>query len=442
MSAADGAARRRKAGGRPFAVSGPGVTPSVSEREPAWQRTALPNGVRVVSEPVPGARSLSVGVWVGLGSRDEPEEQAGLCHVLEHLIFKGTADRDARALSLAFDAVGGEMNAYTAKERTAYYSRVPAGADEIGVDLLLEAVTEAALRAEDLEGERDVILEELAGAEDDPIDWADTKLYEVLFAGHPLGREVIGTAQSVAAIGRDDVARFVAEQHHGANVVITAAGVVDHERLVDAVGRRFGDLAAGRAPVRERPGGDGRGRVHVRRRTEQTQLTMGWRCGGLHSTDRYALTVLEHVLGDGPASRLFYEVREQRSLAYSVGSSLSLYSDVGTLVVSTAVAPDRAVETRRVIEGEIARVAADGITEEELRAAQGYVIGSMLLGLEEASTCMARLGYLELTYGGITPIETYLDKIRAVTLEDVRRVAAITFAAPPAQATVGPRSVR
>lgn len=440
MSTADGAARRRKAGGRPFAVSG--ADPRAAEREPAWQRTVLPNGVRVVSEPVAGARSLSVGVWVGLGSRDEPEELAGLCHVLEHLIFKGTADRDARALSLAFDAVGGEMNAYTAKERTAYYSRVPAGADEIGIDLLLEAVTEAALRAEDLDGERDVILEELAGAEDDPMDWADTKLYEVLFAGHPLGREVIGTAETVAAIGRDDVAGFVADHHRGSNVVVTAAGVVEHERLVDAVGRRFGELTEGRAPLRDRPGGGGTGRVHIRRRTEQTQLTMGWRCGGLHSPDRYALTVLEHVLGDGPASRLFYEVREQRSLAYSVGSSLSLYSDVGTLVVSTAVAPDRAVETRRVIEGEIARVVTDGITGEELAAAQGYVIGSTLLGLEEASTCMARLGYLELTYGAITPIETYLDKIRAVTLADVQRVAAATFSVPPAQATVGPRSVR
>ncbi|MEZ5235941.1 MAG: M16 family metallopeptidase [Acidimicrobiia bacterium] len=439
MSPAEGAARRRKAGGRPFAVSG---ADRVRVDEPSWQRTELPNGVRVVSEPVPGARSLSVGVWVGLGSRDEPAERAGLCHVLEHLIFKGTEAHDARALSLAFDAVGGEMNAYTAKERTAYYSRVPAGADEIGVDLLLDAVTGAALRAEDLAAERDVILEELAGAEDDPIDWADTKLYEVLFADHPLGREVIGSAETVAAIGRDDVAGFVAEQHRGANLVITAAGVVDHERLVDAVEARFGHLAPGVRPQREAPGGTGKGRIHVRRRTEQTQLTLGWRCGGLHNADRYALTVLEHVLGDGPASRLFYEVRERRALAYSVGTSLSLYSDVGTLVVSTAVAPDRGAETRKVIEGEIGRVAADGITEEELAAAQGFVIGSTLLGLEEASTCMARLGYLELTYDTIAPIETYLDKIRAVTLADVQRVAATTFAATPAVATVGPRTVR
>lgn len=436
MSSTRGAARRRQAGGRPLAVSGD-VQP-----EPTWQRTALPNGVRVVSEPVAGARSLSVGVWVGHGSRDEPAETAGLCHLLEHLIFKGTAERDARSLSLAFDAVGGEMNAYTTKERTAYYSRVPAGAEEIGVDLLLEAVTRAALREEDLAGEREIILEELAGAEDDPADWADTKLYEVLFADHPLGREVIGSADTVGAITRADVARFVAEGHHGANVVVTAAGVVDHDRLVDSVGRWLGTLPAGAPPVRVAPTGRGSGRVHVRRRTEQTQLALGWRCGGLHSDDRHALTVLEHVLGDGPASRLFHEVREVRSLAYSVGSSLSLYSDVGTLLVATAVAPERAAETLRVIEGEVARLAGGGITEAELVAAQGYVVGSTLLGLEEASTCMARLAYLELTYGGVTPIETYLDHIRAVTLADVARVASTVFSVSPALATVGPRAVR
>ncbi len=410
--------------------------------EPGWRRTTLDNGVRVVSEEVPGARSLSVGVWLGVGSRDEPVERAGLCHILEHLIFKGTAERDARALSLAFDAVGGEMNAYTAKERTAYYSRVPAGAEDIGLDLLLEAVRRAELRAEDLNSEREVILEELAGAEDDPADWADTKLFEAIFPDHPLGREVIGSAETVSAITRHDVLSYVFDHHAGAHLVVSAAGVVDHDRLVDTTARWFGDLPHGMAVPRQAPIGAMAPKVHVRRRTEQTQLALGWRCGGMHSTDRYALTVLEHVLGDGPASRLFFEVREQRALAYSVGSSLSLYEDVGALVVSTAVAPDRAAETRTVIEGEVARVAADGITEEELAAAVGYVVGSTVIGLEEASTCMARLGYLELTYGEIHSVESYLDQIRAVTLQDVIRVAQQIFSVPPTRATVGPRAVR
>jgi predicted Zn-dependent peptidase len=428
-----GVARRRKAGGRPRPASAP---------EPQWRRTVLGNGVRVVSEPVAGARSLSVGVWVGHGSRDEPEDRAGLCHLLEHLIFKGTAERDARSLSIAFDAVGGEMNAYTAKERTAYYSRVPAGSDEVGVDLLLEAVTGAALRDDDVAAEREVVLEELAGAEDDPVDWADTKLYEVLFAGHPLGREVIGTPETVGAISRDDVLAFVRDGHHGGNVVVTAAGVVDHDRLVEAVERRLGGLPAGSPPVRRPPTPPAGGRVHVRRRTEQTQLVVGWRCDGLHSPDRHALIVLEHILGDGPASRLFHEIRERRALAYSVGSSLSLYSDVGSLLVSTGVAPDRAGEALSVIVGETARIAADGVGADELRAAQGYVVGSTLLGLEDASTCMGRLGYLELTYGSVSPVETYLDAVRAVTPDDVRRVAAVVFAGAPALATVGPRTVR
>lgn len=416
----------------------------------ALHRTVLDNGVRVVSEGVAGARSLAVGVWLAVGSRDEPADAAGLSHLLEHLIFKGTERRDARSLALAFDAVGGEMNAYTSKERTAYYARVPAGpAAEVfdgetwtvGVELLLESVVQPALRAEELASEREVVLEELAGAEDDPSDLVDTRLFELLFPGHPLGREVIGTPETVANVTRERILAFMAEHYGATNVVVAAAGVVDHSRLVDAVGRWLGGWAPGQQPTRTPAASpSGSSRLHTRRRTEQTHLALGWPTVGLHHEDRFTLAILEHVLGDGPASRLFQEIRERRGLAYTVGSSLSTYTDAGALTVYVGTSPDRATEVLRLVEQEVASIAAAGITEEELRAAQGYLVGATLLGLEEAWTTMSRLGYLEATYGVVEPVEAYLDRVRAVSLDDVARVAAATFAQPSALATVGPRS--
>ncbi len=415
------------------------------------RRTVLDNGVRVVSEDVVGARSLAVGVWLAVGSRDEPADAAGLSHLLEHLIFKGTERRDARSLALAFDAVGGEMNAYTAKERTAYYARVPAGPAagsfaastfEVGVELLLESVVQPALRAEELASEREVVLEELAGAEDDPADLVDTRLFELLFPGHPLGREVIGTPETVANVTRERILEFMGEHYGAANVVVAAAGVVEHDRLVDAAGRWLGGWAPGAAPTRSAaPPPTSGARAHTRRRTEQTHLALGWPTVGLHHDDRFALAILEHVLGDGPASRLFQQIRERRGLAYTVGSSLSTYADAGALTVYVGTSPDRAAEVLRLVEVEVASIAERGVTEEELRAAQGYLVGSTLLGLEEAWTTMSRLGYLEATYGVVEPVEPYLDRVRSVTLQDIARVAESTLAGPPVLATVGPRAL-
>lgn len=404
--------------------------------------TTLANGVRVVSEPVAAARSISVGVWLGVGSRDEPDEVAGLCHLLEHLIFKGTERRDARSLALAFDAVGGEMNAYTTKERTAYYARVPAGQEAVGIDLLLESVVEPALRAEDLASERAVVLEELAAADDDPSDLVDTRLFEAYFPAHALGREVIGRAETVATVSGEQIRAFQQRFFRGDNLVVAAAGAIDHGRVVDAAHRWLGDLPAGGAPVRTLPTAPPGRPAHVRRGTEQTHLALAWPAVGLHDEDRYAFTLLEHVLGDGPASRLFQEVRERRGLAYSVGSSLVEHTDVGVLTAYVGTAPDRLGEVLDVIADEVAALARDGVTEEELAAAKGYVTGTTLLGLEEPSTCMSRLGYLAVTYGKVEPVETYLARVESVTVEQVAAVARRSLDAPPVIASVGPRSPR
>ncbi|MBM3685118.1 MAG: insulinase family protein [Actinobacteria bacterium] len=413
------------------------------------RRTVLPNGVRVVSETVTGARSLAVGVWFGAASRDEPAEQAGLSHLVEHLIFKGTGRRDARSLALAFDAVGGEMNAYTAKELTAFHARVPAGPAAaavgdtwpIGVDLLLEAVTEPSLRPEDLEAERTVILEELAGAEDDPADLVDTRLFEVLFPGHPLGWEVIGREETVQAVTVEDLRAFRAAHVNGTTTVLAAAGVVDHDRLVEAAERWLGSLPVGVAPARSAPQPN-EGTVHVRRSTEQLHLALGWPTVGLHDDDRHALAVLDHLLGDGPASRLFQEVRERRGLAYSVGSAYSSYDEIGALTIYAGTAPERVGELLDVVDAEIADLTEHGVRDDELEAAKGFLVGSTLLGLEEPWTVMSRLGTLETIYGRVASVEEQLDRVRAVTSADVDRVARRTFAAPPARASVGRKRPR
>lgn len=392
----------------------------------------------MVSERVASARSISVGVWLGVGSRDEGDEVAGLSHLLEHLIFKGTERRDAHALALAFDAVGGEMNAYTSKERTAYYSRVPAGEEAVGIDLLLESVVEPALRSEDLASERAVILEELAGADDDPADLVDTRLFEAYFGDHPLGREVIGRAETVAAVTRDQISGYLDRFYRGGNLVVAAAGDVDHGRLVASADRWLSGLAPGGTPCRAQPGGAVAPTVHVRRSTEQTHLCLAWPAVSLHDDRRYAFGLLEHVLGDGPASRLFQQVRERRGLAYTVGSSLVEYTDCGVLTVYVGTAPDRVGEVLDVITAEVEALATDGVSDAELAAAKGYIAGTTLLGLEEPSTCMSRLGYLEATYGKTEGVDTFLDRVRAVTVADVAAVAGL-LAVPPVLASVGPR---
>ncbi|MFM7068648.1 MAG: M16 family metallopeptidase, partial [Actinomycetes bacterium] len=236
------------------------------------QRTTLPNGVRVVTDDMPGARSAALSVWVTVGGRDEPDELAGASHFLEHLLFKGTPERDARSIARDIDSVGGDMNAFTASEHTVYYARVPAGAIEFGADLLFDVVGAPALRGDDFEAERGVILEELAAVEDDPDDVLGIQLFEALFPDHPLGREVLGSEDSIAALTRDAVAQFMQRWYVPRNLVVVGAGMVDHRWLVDEVAARFGDDSSGASPERVAPVGSVVGRVVDERSVELAHL--------------------------------------------------------------------------------------------------------------------------------------------------------------------------
>lgn len=402
------------------------------------ERTDLASGVRVITERMPEASSVSVGVWFAVGSRDEPDEVAGVSHFLEHLMFKGTEDRSARSIALAIDAVGGEMNAYTSREHTAYYLRLPVAELRSGIELLAEVVTEPAFRANELDAEREVIVEEILMSEDTPDDLVLTALYESLFPAHPLGRETLGTRDTVEAMSRDEVASFHGRWYRPANLVVAAAGALTHDDVLGALDGLVPAVDAGAPPVRTAPGRDVEPLVVIDRPTEQVHVAAGWRALPVGDGDRYALWVANHVLGGGMSSRLFQEVREERGLAYTVFSSPSSYSDAGSLMLYTATGASRLQELLKVIDEVIDGLLSDGITEEEHAVARGYLEGSMLLGLEDSGSRMARLGSGVTTHGDVVAVEEHVERIRAVTRDDVSRVLHRVLDGPRAVAAVGP----
>jgi len=315
------------------------------------RRSVLPGGVRVLTESMPGLRSVTFGCWVGVGSRDEASGHHGSTHFLEHLLFKGTGRRSAMDIASAFDAVGGEANAVTGKEHTCYYARVLDDDLPLAADVLCDMVTSARLDHEDVENERGVILEELAMNDDDPSDVVHERFAEAVLAGHDLGRPIGGTPESIRAVGRDEVAAHYTRHYTAPGLVVTAAGGIDHDTVCDLLeehlSRAGWPLPPAATPRSRRPGEPAaiehgeRRRVVVSRPTEQANVVLG--TTGLTATDerRYAMSVLNAVLGGGMSSRLFQEVREKRGLAYSVYSFASGYSDAGYFGLYAGCAPSR-----------------------------------------------------------------------------------------------------
>ena len=399
--------------------------------------TVLSSGARVVTDTMADAHSVSVSCWVGTGSRDEPAELAGASHFLEHLLFKGTESRTARDINRGVDAVGGDFNAYTVKEATVFYTRVPASERRFASELLTEIITTPRLDADDVEIERSVILEELAMAVDSPDDLVFMNLAEQLFPDHPLGWEVLGQEPTLESMTREGIAGFHAEWYQPANLVFAAAGRISHEEFVAVVEEGMGDTI-GQRPDRVAP--DDRLDVVrvVHRPIEQVHLAVGWRSIPSDDPDRFALAVLNHALGDGPSSRLYEEIREARGLAYSVVSSGSSYADSGSYSVYCATAPEHLAEVRSIIADVIAEITSSGVGDDELRVAKGYLRGSMLLGLEDSGARMSRLGSSITSRGRVVPIAESLAGIDAVTDDDVRRVAQRIFGQTMVTSAIGP----
>ncbi len=405
------------------------------------EQTELPNGLRIVTETMPEARSVTLGAWVRVGGRDEPPELSGASHFLEHLLFKGTEQRSARQIAEAIDSVGGEMNAFTAREHTAYYARLPHARIDVGLDILGDVLRAPALRPAEVEAERQVIVEEILMNLDAPEDRVHTALSRALFGDHPLGREVLGEMATVEALTRDDIAAFFGRWYRPATMVITAAGRLDHRQVVEAVAESFGNGAGGALPRRTPPPPPAPATSVERDDTEQAHLCLGWRSLATSDDDRWAMSVANQVLGGGMASRLFQEVREERGLAYSVYSHPTAFEDSGYLTIYCGTAPKRAREALRVIDGVVASVLSGGVTEAELAVAAGYLEGSMLLGLEDTGGRMGRLGRSLMQRDHITTIDEHVERLRAVTVDDVSRVLHRVLDGPRALAAVGPFDV-
>ncbi len=425
----------------------PGTTRTMSTETDGSlvRRTVLPGGLRVITEAMPGVRSVAFGLWVGVGSRDETPRLSGASHYLEHLLFKGTRRRDALEISAALDAVGGELNAFTAKEYTCFYARVLDDDLPLALDVVCDMVTSSLLTSGDVEAERGVILEEIAMHDDEPADAVHEAFSLTVHGNTALGRPVIGTVDTIGDMDRRSIAGYYKRRYRAGNFVIAAAGNVDHAALVRLVKRAFtgaGALGGDDTPVPPRLGGrppSFRSGVSVLRRpTEQANVVLGGE--GIARTDerRFALGVLNGALGGGMSSRLFQEVREKRGLAYSVYSFAANYADTGVVGVYAGCQPQKVDDVLSICREQLAGVAERGITDDELIRGKGQLRGALVLGLEDTGSRMSRLGKSELLYGELLGVDEVLRCIDAVTPDDVRAIAADVLGGPLALSVIGP----
>lgn len=439
--------RRNQAAGARGAcgLSGSGHT-TVRERRAdggAVRRTTLPSGLRLVTEEIPGSRSAAVGMWLAVGSRDERPAVAGAAHYLEHLLFKGTARRSAAQIAEEIDAVGGELNAFTAKDHTCYYAHVLAADVDLGIDLVCDVLADARLHAADIDLERGVVLEEIAIRDDDPEELLHDEFAAALLGSHPLGRPVLGTVESVNGLHRPALHRFYRRRYTPDRMVLAVAGNIAHLDVLAALERSFGHrLDSSAEPVTSR-----RGRARLPRggqlalRTddsEQAHLMLGMPGIDRHDERRHVLGVLDAALGGGMSSRLFQQVREQRGLAYSVYSTTTCYADTGVLSVYAGCGPERLGEVVAVVREVLAAVAAEGLTDAELTRGKGQLRGALVLGGEDTGSRMIRLGQAELHHAEHRTIEQVLEDIDAVTQQQVASLARELLRRPLTAAVVGP----
>ncbi|MCX5203820.1 insulinase family protein [Streptomyces sp. NBC_00237] len=410
------------------------------------RRTTLPGGLRIVTETLPSVRSATFGIWVNVGSRDETPSLNGATHYLEHLLFKGTSKRSALDISSAIDAVGGEMNAFTAKEYTCYYARVLDTDLPLAIDTVCDMLTGSLIRQEDVDAERGVILEEIAMTEDDPGDCVHDLFAHTMLGDTPLGRPVLGTVDTINALQADRIRRFYKKHYDPTHLVVAAAGNVDHAKVVRQVRRAFEQAGAlgnpDATPVAPRAGSRTlrtSGRVELLgRKTEQAHVVLGMPGLARNDERRWALGVLNTALGGGMSSRLFQEVREKRGLAYSVYSYTSGFADCGLFGVYAGCRPSQVHDVLKICRDELDKVASDGLTDDEIRRAVGQLSGSTVLGLEDTGALMNRIGKSELAWGEHMSVTDMLTRISEVTPDEVREVARDILGQRPSLSVIGP----
>jgi predicted Zn-dependent peptidase len=384
-----------------------------------YRKSVLPNGIRLVTEAMPHVRSVAVGVWVDTGSRVEPEERGGISHLIEHLVFKGTATRSAEAIARAIDSVGGHMDAFTAKEHTCFYVGVLDEHLPLAVELLSDILMRPLFAAEDIEKEKSVVLQEIKMVEDTPDDLIHDLFAERVWAGHPLGRPILGIWERVKTFDRGTILRHFEEEYVPGRITVAVAGHVEHDRVRDLFASRFAGFERTPAPRAVTPPTLHPGLHMVTKPLEQVHIVLGFPGISDVAPERYALYLLNDVIGGSMSSRLFQEVRERQALVYSVHSGTQPYRDTGLLYVYAGTEPGNFGKVLRAVMKEVRALKKDGISAEELRRAKDHLKGNLMLSLESTSSRMNRLAKQELRFGSFLTLDEMLEAFDTVRPEDV-----------------------
>ena len=399
-------------------------------------RDVLPNGLRLLTERMPHVRSVSIGVWLARGSRHEPQEQSGIAHFVEHMLFKGTATRSAEDIAQTIDSIGGQMDAFTAKEYASYYIKVLDEHLPLAVDVLSDIVMRPAFSPDDLDREKKVVLEEIKMVEDTPDDLVHELFTEHFWHDHPLGRPILGTKETVESLTAEGLRRYFTTAYSSPNLIISAVGNIEHAKVRDLVARAFEQLPTVSDPITGTP-------PHVipqivirNKELEQSHVCLGTPAYQQDHADRYSSYVLNTVLGGSMSSRLFQNVREKRGLAYAVFSGLSAYRDAGSVTIYAGCANNAVGELVDVVVGELRRIKDEPFPEAELRRAKDHLKGSLMLNLESTSSRMSHLARQEIYFDRQFGLDETLEGVERVTTGEVQRVAQDLFGNGALAATV------
>ncbi|ATO36401.1 peptidase M16 [Geobacillus thermodenitrificans] len=398
------------------------------------------NGVRIVLEQIPTVRSVAIGVWIGTGSRNETEQNNGISHFLEHMFFKGTTTRTARDIAEAFDSIGGQVNAFTSKEYTCYYAKVLDEHAPLALEMLADMFFHSTFVEDELQKERNVVLEEIKMYEDTPDDIVHDLLGKACYANHPLGYPILGTEETLRTFTGDTLRQYMADYYTPDRVVVSVAGNVD-ERFIGEIERYFGSFTVANKPAFPGKPSFVPQKLARKKDTEQAHVCIGFNGLPIGHPDAYPLLILNNILGGSMSSRLFQEVREQRGLAYSVFSYHSAYQDSGLLAIYAGTGSGQLDILFETIQRTLCHLKEDGITEKELHNSKEQMKGSLMLGLESTNSRMSRNGKNELLLGRHRSLDEIIEEIESVTVEKVNELARTVFAEDYALALISPDGV-
>ena len=392
-----------------------------------YRKDTLINGIRVVSETLPKSRSVSIGVWVKVGSRHEPPEVGGVSHFIEHMFFKGTKKRSAKEIAIEMDSLGGEYNAFTSQETTTYYAKVVDEHLPVAIDILSDILLGSKFDPAEMEKERKVILEEIKGVEDAPDDYVHELFTGTVWPDNSLGRPILGTRDTIKAMKHQDIISYIDNYYSPKEIVISVAGNFDHAQLIDLLNRQFGKLARAAAPKKEEAPTFTRAIYVKKKQLEQVQLCMG--CKGLPNThdDRYVISALNTVLGYSMSSRLFQEVREQNGLAYTIYSYVTSYRDAGLFTIYAGTGPSNALEVVRLVIKELKKIKDEGITPAEVMRVKNQIKGNLILSLESSNSHMSRIARQEIYFGKYLSMDDIIKGVERVSGDQVQQLARALF---------------